>query len=138
MRALFALVLMASCATSPPATPYERVAGCWIDRVGDNDAVTMRWLPGAGGELNGDLLRYTSAGAGGREMYVLRQTAIAWTLCETTEGAAGTCWNVAQGESGSLEGGRAFIDAHGDRLRIAILDGGSERVLFQGRRDGCD
>lgn len=138
MRALIALLLVASCATAPALTPAERVAGCWIDRVGDNDAVTMRWLPGAAGALNGDLLRYSSAGAGGRESYVLRQTAEAWALCETTEGSGGACWNVAEGQTGSLEGGRAFIDAHGERLRIAILDGGGERVLFQGRRDGCD
>ena len=138
MRALVALVALASCATTPPLAPDERVAGCWIARGDGGDAVTMRWLPGAAGEVNGDLLRYTSAGAGGRESYVLRQTAIAWTLCETTEGGAGACWAVAQAESGSLEGGRAFSDAHGERLRIAILDGGGERVLFQGRRDGCD
>jgi len=138
MRALIALLLVAACATSPPPPPSQRVHGCWIDRVGDNDAVTMRWLPNAAGEFNGDLLRYSSAGAGGRETYVLRQTAEAWNLCETTEGSAGACWPVAEGASGSLEGGRAFIDAHGERLRIAILDGGGERVLFQGRRDGCD
>jgi hypothetical protein len=45
---------------------------------------------------------------------------------------------VATGNSGSLEGGRAFIDIHRDRLRIAILDGRVERVIFQGARDGCD
>jgi len=138
MRVLVALVLLASCATAPPTTPSERVAGCWIARGEGGDAVTMRWLPGPAGTLNGDLLRYTSAGASGREAYVLREGAGAWTLCETTEGSAGACWTVAQSESGSLEGGRAFIDAHGDRLRIAILDGGGERVLFQGNRDGCD
>jgi hypothetical protein len=45
---------------------------------------------------------------------------------------------VAQGESGSLEGGRAFIDAFSDRLRISVVGDGDERTIFQGRRDGCD
>jgi hypothetical protein len=45
---------------------------------------------------------------------------------------------VARGEGGSLEGGRAFIDTHGERLRIAVVGDGPERVIFQGRRDGCD
>ncbi|MEZ6023847.1 MAG: hypothetical protein R3C16_10655 [Hyphomonadaceae bacterium] len=46
---------------------------------------------------------------------------------------------MAQGRSGSLQGGRAFIDASGERLRIAVVsEAGAERIIFNGRRDGCD
>jgi hypothetical protein len=47
------------------------------------------------------------------------------------------CWRVAEGDGGSLEGGRAFIDAHGDRLRITVLGDGPEHLIFYGRRQGC-
>jgi hypothetical protein len=60
-----------------------------------------------------------------------------WRLCENREGAAARCWDVAQGEHGSLDGGRAFIDAFGNELRIAIDGDGPERVIFEGRRQNC-
>jgi hypothetical protein len=137
MRMVAALLLLASCATSPSTPPSERVAGCWIARDGAN-ATTMRWFPGADGAFNGELLRYTAAGAGEHESYVLRPSVEGWELCQTMSADASQCWFVAQGTSGSLEGGRAFIDSHRDRLRIAIVNEGEELVLFQGNRDGCD
>jgi hypothetical protein len=60
-------------------------------------------------------------------------------VCELdAEGAATKCWIVARGAGGSLEGGRVFIDTHGERLRITVAGDGPERVIFQGNRDGCD
>lgn len=135
MRALAALLLLAACATTQ-APPPERLAGCWIERNHIGGAETMRWLPDGAGGLRGDLLRYGTSGVTGRESYTLRQQAEGFALCQT--GAAETCWNVAQGESGSLDGGRAFIDSYGDGLRISVIDSGGQRVIFQGRRDGCD
>jgi hypothetical protein len=136
MRAVLAALLVASCATLPP--PSTRLAGCWIDRNDDGTATTMRWMPDESrpGVFNGALLNYTATGAGEAERYTLQPRGRAWDLCR-----AGTtqCWEVAQSSSGSLEGGRAFIDAHGDRLRVSVLDFRTEeRIIFSGARDGCD
>jgi hypothetical protein len=136
MRAIAALLLLSACATTQ-APPAERLRGCWIERSNVGGAVTMRWLPDANGELRGDLLRYSTSGASGRERYVLRNREGADVLCQI--GEAETCWTVAQGDSGSLEGGRAFIDQYGgDRIRISVIDTRGQRVIFQGDRDGCD
>ena len=135
MRALAALLLLAACATTQ-ATPPERLAGCWIERSNLGGAETMRWLPDGSGGLRGDLLRYGTSGVTGRESYTLRAQAAGFALCQT--GANETCWSVAQGDGGSLEGGRAFIDSYGESLRISVVDSRGQRVIFQGRRDGCD
>lgn len=136
MRAIAALLLLASCATAQATAP-ERLQGCWIERSDVGGAVTMRWLPDASGELRGDLLRYGTSGVSARERYVLRPRDSGYAVCQIA--AAEQCWVVAQGESGSLEGGRAFIDSYGgERLRISVIDAGGQRVVFQGRRDGCD
>jgi hypothetical protein len=140
MRALLAAVLVASCATTVVPPPPDRLAGCWIDRKADNTATTMRWLadlenPGA---LRGERMTYTAAGVGAdRGSYTLRPEGEGWTFCQAYDPAP-RCWRVAEGESGSLEGGRVFIDAAYDRLRISIFDDSSERIIFQGARDGCD
>jgi hypothetical protein len=142
-RAMLCLALaLAACATAPPPPP-ERVAGCWIDRGarGEPGPVTMRWLPddASPGALIGDRLNYSNAGPPENVRYRLEPRETFWRLCElNAENGEVQCWRVAQGESGMLEGGRAFIDAHGDRLRIAILGAGPERVIFYGNRDGCD
>lgn len=135
MRAFVACLLVAACATLP--TPDERVRGCWIDRD-DFSTVTMRWLPDreAPGALQGDWLEYRRNGETQPREYALEPRGEGWALCLRGGGAA--CWQVAQGDGGSLEGGRAFIDAGRDRLRIAVHSGGREEVIFEGRRDGCD
>lgn len=137
MRALWTALLLGACATTP-APPPERLAGCWINR--DAGAVTMRWLPDRSrpGVLRGHRASYGAVGVNNSRRFTLEPRDNHWVLCETFEGAEARCWRVAQGESGSLEGGRAFVDRHGDRLRIAILGDGDEQVIFQGRRDGCD
>lgn len=71
--------------------------------------------------------------------YTLEPSDEGHSICELgADGAATKCWRVARGEGGSLEGGRVFIDAHGERLRIAVVGDGPEQVIFQGNRDGCD
>jgi hypothetical protein len=140
MRPLFAtLLLLAACATAPDRTPEQRVAGCWIDRNPSGAVTTMRWLghPQRTGALRGAKVNYGVSGPAVREEYVLEQRIGAWTLCQV-EADGERCWQVAQGESGSLEGGRAFIDAFSDRLRISVVDASGEREIYQGRRDGCD
>ncbi|MFT3726904.1 MAG: hypothetical protein QM759_03675 [Terricaulis sp.] len=136
MRALIACLVLVGCATdADPRTPAERVAGCWINR--DAGAVIMRWLPDPGhpGALNGTR---SSLGIGGRrtEHFALEQDPEGWRMCR--QGEAPQCWSVAQGDGGSLQGGRVFIDAAGDNLHIAVMGDGPEHVIFQGRRDGCD
>ena len=99
----------------------------------------MRWLTDQEviGGLRGERLTYTAAGAGDQGSYTLRPEGDSWTLCQIVDPAP-RCFQVAEGESGSLEGGRAFIDAAHDRLRISIFNDGVERIIFQGQRDGCD
>ncbi len=138
MRALALVVMVAACATTGEAPP-DRLAGCWIARDGSGGATTMRWLPDTErpGALRGERLVYTAEGAGPSESYRLEPRGDRWALCQASaEGER--CWQVAQGEQGSLEGGRAFIDAHSEQLRISIVGDGPERVVFQGNRDGCD
>jgi hypothetical protein len=137
--ALAAILVLAACATSAEEKPPpERVAGCWINR--DAGASTMRWLPDRArpGVLAGSLIVYGQTGVTSSSRYSLEPSGDGWSLCEIDAGAATRCWQVAQGQGGSLEGGRVFIDAHGDRLRIAVIGDGPEMVIFHGRRDGCD
>ncbi|MGE0740784.1 MAG: hypothetical protein AB7O98_05515 [Hyphomonadaceae bacterium] len=141
MRTLVAAALMlAACSTTGDArSPAERVAGCWINR--DVGASTMRWLPDRSrpGVMAGSKLVYRQAGSPLSTRYSLEPSEEGWSMCELdAAGAAARCWRVAQGAGGSLEGGRVFIDAHGDRLRIAVVGDGPERTIFHGRRDGCD
>ena len=101
----------------------------------------MRWLPDRNRPeiLAGSRLVYRQAGAPTATRFTLEASAEGHSLCELgPDGAATKCWRVARGEGGSLEGGRVFIDSHGERLRIAVVGDGPERIIFQGRRDGCD
>jgi len=138
-RPLILALLLTACATASAASPSERVRGCWIDRNGAL-TTTMRWLPDRErpGVLSGDLLQYTSEFIVQGMAHTLEQREGGWSLCRLATGAAPTCWRVAEGLSGSLEGGRAFIDAHGEGLRISVMNGAEEDVIFEGRRDGCD
>ena len=138
MRALIACILLAACATGPELTPAQRVAGCWINR----DAVAagrMRWTqsPDSEGAFLGAKTTFGIAGANAPEHYSLENVDGGWRLCRLEAGADPHCWTVAQGDGGPLTGGRAFIDAGGDNLRIAVIGEGPERVIFQGRREAC-
>lgn len=139
MRALIAALLVTACATAAPeGSPAQRVAGCWIDRT-VGGAVTMRWLPDPqrAGALRGSRTTYGASGTNRNEEYRLEQRGEAWTMCQV-EAAGEQCWQVAEGQGGSLEGGRAFLDTYGDRIRISVVDAGGERVIYHGNRDGCD
>lgn len=139
MRVLAALVLVAACATTAGAGAPERVRGCWIARDSAGGAVTMRWLPDPAqpGVLRGDKLIYGANGATQNETYRLEPRGEDSALCQVlAEGER--CWVVASGQGGSLEGGRAFIDGHQERLRISVIGDGPDRIVFEGDRDGCD
>jgi len=141
MRAAVAACLFVSaCATMAPVRPpAERLAGCWINR--DAVAITMRWLPHRErpGVLAGSRLIYGQTGVTSSTRYTLEPSEEGASLCELdSAGDATRCWRVAEGEGGSLEGGRAFIDASGDRLRITVIGDGPDQDIFHGRRDGCD
>lgn len=141
MRAAFAAcLLITACATTARA-PAERLAGCWIDRNEAGGAVTMRWLPDQTrpGVLTGDKLTYGADGSTQNVRFTLEPSEAGSSLCELGADAAATqCWVVAEGQGGSLEGGRAFIDATNDRMRITIIGDGPDRLIFAGARDGCD
>lgn len=138
MRVLLACLFAAACATAAVAPP-ERLAGCWANR--DVGVVSMRWVADAAhpGALRGTRLDYRQVGGPVRTRFALDPSGDGYSLCELdAEGAAAMrCWQVAQGNGGSLEGGRVFLDAHGDRLRITIVGDGPERVIFNGRRERC-
>lgn len=139
MRAIVLCCALFACATVDTRPPPERLAGCWINR--DAGPTTMRWLPSGdqSGALEGARLVYGGAGVRSRTRYTLQSSEVGWSLCELDgSGAATRCWQVAMGEGGSLQGGRAFIDASGDRLHISVLGDGPEFLIFHGRRDGCD
>lgn len=137
MRALVLAFLLAGCLTSTNARldPGQRVAGCWLGRTPDGVA-TMRWSADASvaGQLNGERTLSSSNAAPVR--YTLGPRDQGWQFCQIGEG--GQCWAVAQGQSGTLEGGRAFIDRYRLRLRIGIVDPeGRERQVFDGMNQRC-
>lgn len=140
MRSLAVSVLMLAACATQVSRPPERIAGCWIERSAVSLGVsTMRWFPDPNHPevLIGDYLSYPVVGPPQPRIYTLTRGE-PWRFCHVGRTGGDQCWDVAQGDSGSLEGGRAFIDLHNERLRIAILDGRIERVIFQGARDGCD
>ena len=142
MRFAAALLLLAACATAPPPLPPppERLAGCWIDRREDGAVVTMRWLPERGrpNVLEGQWLEYRRDSADQRRArYTLETRTDHYVMCSHWQEQP-ICWKVAEGQGGSLEGGRVFIDAGEETLRVSVLSDGLEDVVFEGQRDGCD
>jgi hypothetical protein len=137
MRAICAaaLLLLSACATSPPP---ERLAGCWIARHEGAATRTMRWLPDPSrpGVLVGDLLIYETPPRNAR--FTLEPRDAGWVFCAHEGQGEPRCRAVAEGERGSLEGGRVFIDAYGESLRISMVGEGPEQIIFRGQRDGCD
>jgi hypothetical protein len=127
--------LLIGCVTTSAPPPPERVAGCWIS--GSVDAMTLNWTPDqqTPGSLTGVRRHVRDTTGQETQSYRLTPAEGGWQLCD--EAAGGRCWRVAEGDEGSLEGGRAFIDQHGDRLRIAVLGDGPEQVIFVGRRQTC-
>ncbi|OQW59017.1 MAG: hypothetical protein A4S17_02950 [Proteobacteria bacterium HN_bin10] len=139
-NAVFLVVLVAACASAPSQrAPAEQLRGCWINR--DAGATTMRWLPDRDRPdvLAGVRHIYRQVGAPVVTRYTLEPSEEGSSICEIgDDGAATKCWRVARGDNGSLEGGRVFVDTHGEALRITVIGDGPERTIFQGRRDGCD
>jgi hypothetical protein len=130
MRILLAALLLSACAT---AIPSQRVNGCWVSQEEGAAPATLRFTPDRNrpGILHGALIRN-----GVRENYDLRQYVTGWSFCQM-EAGGDHCWQVAEAESGSLEGGRAFIDSEANHLRISIIGQEGERVIFQGERGDC-
>ena len=142
MRALIACVglsavVLSACATGSSLAPPERLVGCWINR--DAGAARMRWVqaPDNRAPYQGAKTTFGIAGANPTEHFTLEDPDSGWRLCRVDAGEANHCWAVAQGEGGSLTGGRAFIDRSGDNLRIAVIGDGPERLIFQGNRETC-
>ena len=139
MRVLIACVLLAACVTGSGASPPQRVVGCWANRE-TRATTTMRWVEDAQrpGTFLGTKNNYGAAAGSPAERYTLEQQTDGWRICQQPEQSGDArCWGVAQGERGSLEGGRVFIDGSGDALRITLMGDGPERTIFQGRREGC-
>lgn len=136
MRIVILALVLAACAGVPIETPAQLVAGCWADRTATH-ATLMRWSSGAGAAMHGERLADGPSGAMQGARYSLAPDASGWQLCELAESGQ-TCWAVARARTGSLEGGRAFIDRYRDRLRVGIVGAdGRDRVIFDGQREGC-
>jgi hypothetical protein len=133
MRIVAITLLLAACATSA-LSPAERLSGCWSDRA---RGVSMRWTPDATHPevSNGVLIASERL-----SRFVITPSDEDVVLCELEPdlSASRQCWTVAVGEGGSLEGGRAFVDRHGERLSVEVLGDGPRRELFRGRRVTCD
>jgi hypothetical protein len=135
MRTILACLALAACVTIPAPSPAERVAGCWLSPT--PSAVAMRWAPDP---VQPEFMIGVRTGARGGtpSRFRLAPGAQGAEFCElSASGEPAQCWAVAEGESGSLEGGRAFIDRHGERLTIEILGATPNRLIFQGHRRGC-
>ena len=135
MRMLAACLLLAACVTGQSTTPSARVAGCWIVR-GHTHTTTLRWTPDALAQetFHGVLARTEADGIPEVARYRLEQlvtissdrsgrssTTFEWMLCaaELHRHGQEQCRRVVEGRGGSLE---IFIDQHGERLRIAVID----------------
>lgn len=134
--AAFAFLLTACTTAGQVLSPPERVLGCWADRNGAAHSV-MRWRAGeAPGSAAGEFISQSATPESRPRFLALKPNGAGWTLCDTTEG--GACWAVAQGESGSLEGGRAFIDRHHDRLSFSVVGAdGRDLLRFVGESEAC-
>lgn len=136
MRAIVFALSLAACATAPTSAANFRLAGCWANRA-EGRAQTMTWRE-VGAGLEGELVASASDNSSVvRQQFTLAQAEAGWRLCETSVELA-PCWAVAHENTGSLEGGRAFIDRFGDRLRIGVVGAdGVERKIFEGEREAC-
>lgn len=139
MRFLLAGLLVAACATTSDLPPPERLVGCWSSN--DGLSTRMRWSAPDAANPNSLRGRRTALRLGSteRRFYALDPDGAGFVFCELDDehGASGRCFQVAQGQEGSLEGGRAFIDLAGARLRVSIAGDGPERVIFSGQRERC-
>ena len=134
MRALFALVFVAACATVYASSPGARVAGCWIDRS-EHAVTTMRWFgdemrPGA---LRGDWLLYPEdAETPQTALYRLEPRAENWALCQV-EAAGERCWQVAEAAAPKGCAIKGNVSANG-RIYHMPWDPWYEKVKMDERR----
>jgi hypothetical protein len=137
MRAVVFAVSLAACATAPISADNFGLIGCWAHRA-DARTEAMNWRADAAGGLQGELISFAPGEASApRNHFTLAQIQDGWRLCETSA-ADQPCWQVAHERTGSLAGGRAFIDRFDDRLRIGVVDAdGAERKIFEGERQAC-
>jgi hypothetical protein len=130
-----------SCASAVAPAPFDdNVRGCWIERRGA-EALTMRWLRGAAGAWNGEMLAYASGVGPERQRFALKPEGRAgWTICPLDEALphGPPCMPAFFGAV--AEEGAEWMELHADprRLRFLYRTGGDTLVLFDGQRDGCD
>lgn len=135
MRMTFACLALAACAIAPAPTPAARLVGCWVAQR--PITLVMDWAPDpAQPEVMIGVRSDPARGESTR--FSLAPSDQGPVFCELGPSDANQrCWGVAEGEGGSLEGGRAFIDRHGERLTIEILGASPSLIVFQGHSRRC-
>ena len=136
MRFAALALLLSACATSQALSPPERVLGCWVERS-ELVTTTLNWSAGAeAGRVSGQLTTRNARETVSLPLRLSGDEQNGWQVCGIP--ARDSCFVVAQGASGSLEGGRAFIDRYGERLHLSIVDGnGGDLVRFVGESAAC-
>ena len=135
-------VLIAACAsTPPPATGPEALHGCWIERLANGGANTMRWFPN-GEAWRGEAIFYRSAEANRSSDLTLERAGGGWRICTVWRGRPieSSCAPASFGPPPLAPNEPwAEVYATGERLKMVARGSGARaRTIIDAARDGCD
>lgn len=132
---------LAACASLPMAdSDKDSLAGCWIERAGE-ETRTMRWLAIGAGEWMGEAVSYSDEVPPQAVELRLEKAGGALRLCRAFDGLSleNTCTPAFFGRPpGPVAGDRTEIFAAKDRLVMIGRSGARATTIFDGARDGCD
>lgn len=138
---MFVLLLVGGCATGPAIAPRpEALEGCWIERLGRDEARTMRWFAD-GASWSGEASVFRN-GAGRSLDLRLERSGDGWRICGEAYGRTiqASCAPAYFGPAPApLRGAWSEITVSAERLKM-VARGFNEapRVIIDAVRDGCD